>query len=800
MKPTLLAALILSLGSVHLAGQPSVVLKRDNDVPAKSYAGFANWEETVMFVPDGPCRVLEVQIYLSGSTPNRDTIYVVGDPSEGAVPPTGWVLSYNRIALFEMVYDGTPGWKTIDLRSRNIRSDGYDRIVLQHKIEATGAVWMADNAQSAPYGSFLMNPGEQSGLGFPGKYYLAEGDFMVRLVVEYDFPEGEGSAPPPPATMRDATKFAGITNDAGEVLTSARVSVADWNNDGWDDLAVGSRFYRNNRNGSFSPVNTGIPASASVWGDYDNDGDLDCFAAQGGTNNDALYRNNGDGSFTDVTAASGINNPAPTVTPIWFDMNRDGKLDLFISNGRTGDFPNEIFYRDRMYLGNGDETFDDVTDVVGIPQGEPAPNYDCWGAAPADYNGDGRTDIFVATYRLAPDLLYRNDETTSFTEVGSATGVLGEPTAEPTLFGHGIGADWADYNNDGLIDLTVGNLGHPDWRGQVSNPSLVYRNEGGPNYRFTEVHHDLGVKFFEMNAGVVWGDFDLDGYQDLLHCQYAYQADGTNGEPRRRSRLYLNQGPGEDWRLSDVTWHTGLDIHGAWTAARLDYDRDGDLDLIVASPTDALRLYRNDMERKGRPIGFRLVGDKGMNVATDAYGTRVTVRSNGVAYFRELQGGGSGATATQHSNLLHFGVGDVEAVDSVIVQWPNGTRDVFTNLATDREYRLQVGGEGPEVIHSYVLSVNERDERDGPAGGSISLSDARFEEGAFRFDVRTIKAADLRLEVVNAAGEIVATRLLRNVEAGSRTLSIDATLPGGIYLLRVSNGTDVASAKVRVVR
>ena len=273
------------------------------------------------------------------------------------------------------------------------------------------------------------------------------------------------AAPPPAATMIDVTESAGLVGDDGEPITSSRVSVVDWNNDGWDDIAAGPRFWQNNGDGSFTKVDLGITTSASVWGDYDDDGDLDCYAARGGTNDNFLYRNNDDGTFTDITAESGLSNPAPTVTPIWFDFDHDGDLDLFISNGRTGSFPDEIFYKDKLWLNNGDGTFTEVTEVVGIPSREPYPNYDCWGAAPVDYNSDGWTDIFVGTYRLAPDLLFRNNDGQSYTDVARSTGVVGEPTADSRYFGHGIGVEWADYNNDALIDLTVGNLSHPDWRG-----------------------------------------------------------------------------------------------------------------------------------------------------------------------------------------------------------------------------------------------------------------------------------------------------------------------------------------------
>lgn len=797
MRSLLLSALCFLLVLSTLSAQ--VTLLRDNGTP-KGIHNNPGWEESVILQPEGPCSVVAVEIYFAGSSPASDTIFVVGDPSEGAVPPTGWVWSYNTLVPpFVIQYDGTPGWKRFDLSEMNIRSDGYDRIILQHRIDQGGLNWFVDNdAQSQPYGSFLMDPNTNNSLGFPGSYYLASGDFMVRLVVEYDFPQGEGSAPPPAPTMVEATREAGITDDAGEYITSSRVSVADWNGDGWDDIAAGSRFFQNNGDGTFTRVDPGISASASVWGDYDNDGDLDCYAARGGTNDDYLYRNNGDGTFTEVIAESGISNPAPTITPIWFDYDHDGFLDLFISNGRTGDFPNEIFYQDKLWINNGDGTFTDVTEAIGLAAGEPDPNYDCWGASPTDYNGDGWTDIFVATYRLAPDQLYRNEQGLGMTDVGAEAGVRGEPTADPSLFGHGIGTEWADYNNDGLIDLTVGNLGHPDWRGRVSNPSLVYRNDGAPDYRFTEVHRNLGIKFYEMNAGVVWGDFDQDGYQDLFHCQYSYQKEGASGEPRRLSRLYRSGGPEAGWAMQDITWHTGLLVHGAWTAARLDYDRDGDLDLVVASPREALHLYRNEMQHQGNSIVIRLKGDAGRKIPQDGYGTRVTVFSGDAQYFRELQGGGSGATGSQNSNALHFGVGDVEVADSIRVQWPDGTAKVYLNVETDREYLMEPGQNGLQEVRRFVSSVQGKGEPHREGG--LIASGARYENGVVYLDLAVVPTGILDLELVNARGSIIRSERVQVSGGSFVTLPVGTVLESGVYILHVSDGTSRQSLKMQVVR
>ncbi len=812
---TLLSFLLITVALPAFAQEYSTV-RRDGGLAGGVHNNPGS-EASVILEPEGPCRLVGLRIYFPTATPASDTIWIVGDAAAGAVPPTSWVWSYNTIAPpFIIQYDGTPGWKEYDLSEMNIHIDGHDRVVIQHRIDPNGLLWGVDNnSQKTPYGSFLMDPAQNNSLGFPGLYQLAAGDFMVRLLVEYDYPEGDGSAPPPLPTMVDVTESAGLVGPNGPI-SSARVSVADWNNDGWDDVAAGSNFWQNNGDGTFTRMDMGIIANTTVWGDYDNDGDLDCFGVRGGKlrveklpsggdtilmRPDTLWRNNGDGTFTNVFGESGIRNYAPTVTPIWFDFDRDGYLDLFISNGRIDTGANatytEIFFQDRLWRNNGDGTFSDVTADVGIPAAESGLNTDCWGAAPTDYNRDGRTDIFVATYRLAPDVLYRNNSDGTFTDVAAATGVRGVPTAEPQYFGHGIGADWADYNNDGLVDLTVGNLGHPDWRGRVSNPSLVYRNEGGPDYRFTEVRSSLGVKFFEMNTGVVWGDFDLDGYQDLFHCHYSYQKEGASGEPARLSRLYFNGGPGEDWRLHDRTWDVGLRIHGAWTAARLDYDRDGDLDLLVATPHEKLTLYRNDLPLKGKGIIFRLQGEKEAGIPEDGYGTRVTVHNGDQLFFRELQGGGSGATGTQNSNALHFGVGETETVDSVVVEWADGERQVFRNVATEREYRVRYGTSNPEEIYN-LLSVDDRSGSKGETGSRFAVSNVRYEEGYLAFNLSTTRRLPMTVEVSNTLGEVIVKKRFPNVVTDGWKIELPGKPAAGIYLVRFTDGEMQEVVKVRV--
>ncbi|MBR9973988.1 MAG: CRTAC1 family protein [Bacteroidetes bacterium] len=772
------------------AGAQPVLIQRDNGTPAGAYFNAVSFmNESAILSFDGPCRVLELQIYYMGNNPAKDTLFIVGDASEGAIPPTHWVWEYNTLVppiVFD--YPGTEGWYTIDLRAHDLRSDGYDRIVVQHWLQRPAGPWFAvdNDAQTTPKWCFLMDPTKTNSLGGPGQYYLVTNDYMIRALVEYDFPAGNSSQPPPTPTLGDVAVAAGIQN-GGKPLNASIAAVGDWNNDGWDDVNIGSNYFQNRGDGTFENVSgqLGLSAGSAVWADYNNDGFDDAYIVNGG-NNDRLYRNTGQGGFEDVTAASGLSNPAPTVTVLWLDFDNDGHLDLFLANGRRTINNQEVYYQDKLWRNNGDGSFTDVTANSGIAAAEPAPYEDCWGASACDYNNDGRTDIFVSTYRLAPDRLYRNNGDGTFTDVGTSTGTRGVPTQAPQYFGHGMGSDWGDFDNDGLTDLVVGNLGHPDWRGAVSNPSLIFHNDN--TARFSEIHHDMGLKFREMNAGVTWADLDLDGWLDLWHSQYSYSKEGENGEPGRYSRVYFNGGA-PDFRLRDRTWHVGSKVHGAWTVARFDYDRDGDIDLLVASQHEGVKLFRNDLPRAGRWLALRLEGSPADNVPMNAFGTRVVVHADGRMFTRTLSTSSAGSRTATNSTELHFGLGPAVSIDSVVLLYPNGARQQLTGLDADRRYRISYDGQVSTGVH------------DIPSASSWDIEHARLIDGMLHFTLQGpagLSAPELTLH--NALGQLVCRFETGYLQPGMQALHVSARLSAGLYLMRIRSGDAIRSARVVVTR
>lgn len=796
MRPASLTfALLILLLTTNLSAQ-GVLVQKDNGMLGGYHNSITDaWEESVILAPAGPCRVLEVRVFLMGTAAQRDTIWIVGDPSEGAVPPTQWVRHYNAIAPPVVVdYQGQQGWVTIDLRTQNVRIEGTQRVCVQHRFKRNGPWFGVDSDKAGtPYTSFLMNPYESSfpaSYNIPGKYYLAGGDFLIRLLVEYDRPAGNTSAPPPAPTLVDVTTEAGLTA-AGATIKTVQASVVDFDRDGWDDVAIGAKLFRNTRDGRFEDVSTraALSGGATIWGDIDNDGYPDVFAAAG-WGNDRIYRNNGgDGTFTDITAATGIVNNYPTMSPVWFDYDNDGRLDLFIANNRKEEAGVETYYPDQLWRNTGTGAFTNVTAASGIAAGEPAPYYDCYGAAPCDYNLDGNIDLFVANYRLAPDNLYRNNGNGTFTEVGAATGVRGVATANPSTFGHGMGCEWGDWNNDGYPDLLVGNLGHPDYRGLVSNPSLLFRSSGGSAPTFTDVHMAAGPRFYEMNAGACWLDIDNDGDLDLWHGQISYSAEGAGGEPKRRGRMYLSSGA-PDYTLTDQTWVLGGDIHGPWTAVRLDYDHDGDLDLIVCSSHDGVRLLRNDIPNKGNWLAVRLTGSPADRVPADASGTRVRVHAGAKLWYRDLPGMGAGSRATQHSSELFFGLGGTTAIDSLVVTYTNGISRRITPLDINRRHLIAYDGS----VTTHVA--------DAPAAlEAWTITGTQITPSALAFTLHHAEApADLRIDLYSVLGVRVASFDARALAPGLNTIPLNIRLTPGAYLARFSTPTRTLTAKALLLR
>lgn len=464
----------------------------------------------------------------------------------------------------------------------------------------------------------------------------------------------------------EAPRFEDVTDAAGLTGCGAsRVAVGDYDGDGFDDLCFQGTLYRNDGKGRFASMTKeagleGASGAGALWADFDNDGRIDLLLT--GMPRNRLFRQAEPGKFADVTEKAGlaIDMPATPEGSAWFDADGDGWIDLYLACYES---PNEMSKGNRDFffhnLGNG--TFEEVAEKSGML----AVQWSCGrGVACCDYDGDGQEDVFVANYRLNPDFLFHNLGGTKFNNVAKEAGVEGKGTAQDNLvfYGHGIGAAWGDLDGDLDFDLVVGNLAHPRFIA-FSNRTEVFVNEGKEKgFAFEDVFARSGVAYEETHSDVSMADMDDDGDLDLYL---------TSVYRERPSFLYRNDG---GMRFSPVTWKSGTLAFNGWGHAWLDYDDDGDLDVLVAG-NGQVRLFRNGLAPGRAWIEVLPFASKSHRTVI---GTRVTVRAGGRAQVREVVGGRG--TTSQDALYAHFGLGTFEGTVDVEVRFPWGATRTVTGV------------------------------------------------------------------------------------------------------------------------
>ena len=458
--------------------------------------------------------------------------------------------------------------------------------------------------------------------------------------------------------------FTDITGPAGFTdLQESRVAWGDYNNDGFQDLLftglgkIKTRLFRNDAGAGFTDVTdsvglTGARGRAAVWADYNNDGWLDFYMA-GADTVDRVWRNDS-GRFNDVTMEVGYpSDPSPTEGIGWADYDNDGFVDIYCANYENWARVGRTYNLDRLWH-NEQGTFSNVTEEAGIypPYGDPLAGR---GISWADYDDDGFQDCFVSNYRLNQNLFWVNNHNSTFTNMAAQLGISGDEMNG--YYGHTIGAAWADYDNDGDLDLFTADLAHPRYI-EFSNRSRLYENLGPKNKpQFVDRRFDANIRYEETHSNPCWGDVDNDGDLDL-YITSIYEG--------RRSFLYENTGQRNSKgviQFKEVTWLSGTRVDNGWGSAFADMDNDGDLDLIVASATD-LHLYRNDNENGNHWLEVKAVGTEANKAGI---GARVTVTQGNKRWIRQVEGGSG--TSSQNSLVQHFGLGSSAAPVTVEVKF-----------------------------------------------------------------------------------------------------------------------------------
>jgi len=489
-----------------------------------------------------------------------------------------------------------------------------------------------------------------------------------------------GCGPQPPAHREIATRPLGFTLvRTGPAVTdrasSGGVSWVDVDDDGDLDLYVANgydvsadrpvaqrnRLYLNDGAGVLTPVERGPLverdeiSSGSTWGDFDNDGDLDCFVANQQDEDNSLYRNEGGGVFTRLDEAAPSNDGGHSYAASWVDVDGDGRLDLYVANGGMSHTGANFAYRN---LGEG--RFERVMDTP-IVGSEAASCAVAW----ADFDDDGDQDLYVANTRTDPavnaDELWRNDGEWRFTRI--TDGAIGADR------GPSSAAVWGDVDNDADPDLIVATM--------YGLANRLYRNDGHGVLTLLDTAPPSVDGTFTYGADLQ--DWDNDGDLDLLLANWG-----------AAPSLYLNDGGGgfELARAGDLG---RVVAHGASVAAG-DVDADGDLDVVIANwpnrPGDGEpnHLYLND-GTGGHWLRVRLVGTASNR---SAIGARVQVATvaDGVRRVQTRQVTAHSGFRAQSALALHFGLGRVDIVEEVVVRWPSGRVDRLDAQAADREIEI----------------------------------------------------------------------------------------------------------------
>ena len=457
--------------------------------------------------------------------------------------------------------------------------------------------------------------------------------------------------------------------------------------------------YRNRGDGTFEDVaaQKGLEARGfSVGccvGDYDSDGDLAIYVAGFGGNH--LYRNNGpetDFSFTEVTAESGVDDPRFSAGASFLDYDRDGNLDLYVTNYCEVDFGsskpcfnnNVAGYcapgqytpvHDSLFRNNGDGTFANASRSAGIAlDPEPGPKWGM-GIAVCDFNDDGWSDIYVAN-DVSDNFLFENQKDGTFknvaTELMAAVGLDGAEQGS-------MGVDAGDFDGDGKFDLLVTN-----YHKQLN---ALYHNEGEFGFSDQALRYGLGDSTLPM---VSWGtrmlDIDNDGALDLFiangHLEDQIDKYDQSSQYRQRNQVYR----GENGRFREITRGGGSGLTEKLSsrgAAFGDIDNDGDLDIVVCNSRERPSLLINETPAKNAWLSLRLKGKK------DPYalGARATIRAGGRTQVAEVRSGGS--YVCQNDLRLHFGLADSKKADRVTIRWPGGNTSTFENLEANKEHLLE---------------------------------------------------------------------------------------------------------------
>jgi hypothetical protein len=502
------------------------------------------------------------------------------------------------------------------------------------------------------------------------------------------------------------------------------VCFIDYDNDGWQDIffvnsmdwpehQTGKSYpalYHNNHDGTFTDVTRQAGLAIETYGlgcavgDYDNDGFEDLYLTTVGSNH--LFHNLGNGKFVDVTEKAGVASPGFSASAVWFDYDNDGKLDLFVTHYIEWsiekdqycslDNKNKSYCTPQTYKGESSRLYHNkgngVFEDVTKKAGLLDPTSKALGVALLDYDNDGWVDLFVSN-DTEPNKLYHNNHDGTFTDAAVAAGVA---FSESGRVRAGMGVDAADFDGSGFPSIVIGNF--------TDERTSLYRNDGSGLFVDESIRSGLGlVTSQSLTFGCFFMDYDLDGNLDIFAANGHVSDDVAVVQPTLKyaqpAGIYRNAG---NRKFEDMSGKLGRAIEKPVVGrgiAYADFDNDGDLDLVITANNGPARLLRNDHGNQNDVLRVKLTGTKSNR---DGIGAKVMLTTNtGLHQTRMVKGGSS--YLSQSELPVTFGLGKPGSVKSLRLQivWPSGRKDSISDVQPNQFVTM---GEGKGMVSASPIN------------------------------------------------------------------------------------------------
>jgi enediyne biosynthesis protein E4 len=565
-------------------------------------------------------------------------------------------------------------------------------------------------------------------------------------------------------------------------------SWGDINNDGHLDLLTSGKLFLNNQNGTFTDITAaaGItaPYYTSAFIDMNNDGKEDVLFLHTTPANNTIYINNGNNTFTGTPLNMGTPAYLFISTISIADVNNDKYPDLFVGQLRdvnNGNLPLKNYF----YLNNKNNgfTFADLY-PANMGSSSAVPDSTKWETRASmftDYDLDGDLDLYVAIYRQEQDQLWRNNGNGVFTNVlKSAPGYIDYIGQPVDWSDHGTGCDWADYDNDGDMDLLLSNFAHPtNYYTYGFGTTTIWRNDGLTPTTFTNMKSQHGIAYKEPYAGAAWGDVNADGLPDIYITCFAWYASCDMSE------MYIQNA---NHSFTKSTANYGLTTaKGEADGSFIDFNNDGKLDLATGVSSFNFALFKNTLNSGNNSVQIDLESITGNKMAI---GAKVVVVAGGKTY-TQFQIPNHGALQGK-GNRMYFGLGTAATITSVTVTWPNGTvnQEIFTGLNVNGIYHLVEGAGSATAIQS------NSEEKDFTA--HVFPNPAEEEINISYFLPRGEPAS---LEIFSLLGEKIYSEESIPSDQGYnlKVLQVkELGLKSGMYTFRISAGGRLAAGKIIV--